>query len=376
MRGFLSVMRKEFWHMLRDPWALATVTVGAALLIVLLAYTFSADIEHVPVAVLDGDRSPQSRAYLERFANDEFFDLKYWAPNHEEAREWVASGRARAAIIVPPGFAEAAQRGERVPVQIIVDGTEPNTAYQILGNAEALSASFSAELLERRLAGAGLAAGHESLPLEFRVRALYNPDLKEINGILPGLMAIVLAMPALSAALSLAREKEQGSLEGLMATPIRRYQLLAGKVVPYLVIGLLDIFFFTLIGTVTFSVPFRGRLADLVLFSSLFLLANLGIGLLVSSLVHTQMAALIIAGLIFTMPPINESGIFYPLYAMPPDARMQSLLWPATHYVIIARGIFLKGVGMQVLMPYGLFLLVYGLLLNGLAVWRLKKKLA
>jgi ABC-2 type transport system permease protein len=376
MRGFLSVTRKEFRHMLRDPWALATVTVGAMLLMVLLAYTLSADIEHVPVAVLDGDRSPQSRAYLERFANDEFFDLKYWVASHEEAYKWVESGRARAAIIIPPGFAQATQQGERAPIQFVVDGTEPNTAHQILGNAEALSASFSAELLEGRLSRAGLAVDHESLPLEFRMRALYNPDLKEINSILPGLMAIVLAMPALSAALSLAREKEQGSLEGLMVTPIRRYQLLAGKIVPYLLIGLVDIFFFTLIGLITFGVPFRGYLVDLVFFSGLFLLANMGISLLISSLVGTQMAALLIAGLIFTMPPINESGIFYPLYAMPPDARMQALLWPATHYVIIARGIFLKGTGMQVLMRHGLFLLASGLLLNSLAVWRLKKKLA
>jgi ABC-2 type transport system permease protein len=376
MRCFLSVVRKEFRHMLRDPWALTIVTVGAVVLVMLMAYTFSADIEHVPVAVLDGDRSPQSRTYLQCFANDEFFDLRYWARSYQEAREWVQSGQARAAIIVPAGFAEGTLRGEQVPVQIIVDGTEPNTAYQLLGNAEALSANFSVKLLEQRLAEVGLASDHAPLPFEFRIRTLYNPDLKEINSVLPGLMAIVLAMPALSAALSLAREKEQGSLEGLMATPIRRYQLLAGKVIPYLLIGLLDIFLFTLIGVVTFGIPFRGHLVDLVFFSSLFLLANLGIGLLIASLVRTQMAALIIAGLIFTMPPINESGIFYPLYAMPPDVRVQSLLWPATHYVIIARGIFLKGAEAHTLLPDGFYLLAFGLLLNGLAAWRLKRKLA
>jgi ABC-2 type transport system permease protein len=161
-----------------------------------------------------------------------------------------------------------------------------------------------------------------------------------------------------------------------MATPIRRYQLLAGKVVPYLFVGLLDILLFTLVGVLTFGVPFRGSVMDLVLSSGLFLLANLGIGLLISSLVRTQMAALIIAGFLFVMPPINEAGIFHPLYAMPTDARMQSLLWPATHYVVIARGIFLKGVGVGTFIFDGLFLLATGLLLNGLAVWRLKKKLA
>jgi ABC-type multidrug transport system permease subunit len=376
MRRFFAVMRKEFRHMVRDPWVLIVMTVGAAVLMVLMAYTFSADIEHVPVVVMDGDRSPRSRAYLRRFANDPFFDLRYWARSHAEAREWVRSGQARAAIIVSPGFAEAIWGGKQAPVQIVVDGTDPNTAQQVLGNVEALSANFSVELLHQRLVRAGLASERESLPLQFRVRALYNPDLKEVYSVLPGLMAIVLAMPALSAALSLAREREQGSLEGLMATPIRRCQLLAGKVIPYLLVGLVDVFLFTLVGMITFGVPFRGSLADLVLASSLFLLANLGIGLLISSLVRTQMAALLIAGLIFVMPPINESGIFHPLYAMPPDARMQAMLWPATHYVAIARGIFLKGVGMRAFVVDTLFLLFLGLLLNGLAVWRLRKRLA
>jgi ABC-2 type transport system permease protein len=369
------VARNEFRHMLRDPWALAVVTVGAALLMTLMAYTFSADIIHIPVAVMDGDSSPQSRAYLERFANDEFFDVVHWTTTHAQGRDLVKSGRARAAIIVPPGFGQTTLQGSSIPVQIIVDGTEPDTAHQILGNAEALSASFSVHMLTERLSRAGLIVEREPLPVEFRVRALYNPDLKEINSILPGLMAVVLAMPALSASLSLAREREQGSLEGLMATPIRRHQLLAGKVAPYLLVGLVDIFLFTLIGRFGFGVPFRGRIVDLVVFSGAFILANLGIGLLISSLVRTQMAALVIAGLLFIMPPINESGIFYPLYAMSQDAQLQSQLWPATHYVAIARGIFLKGAGPGILLGHGLYLLGLGLVLNGLAVWRLKKKL-
>lgn len=376
MRGLISVMRNEFRHMLRDPWLLTTVTVGAVLLIVLMSYTLSADIEHVPIAVLDSDRSSQSRAYLQCFVNDEFFDLKYWAQSLEEAHERVRVGQAHGALIIPSGFAKKMHKEEQAPVQIIVDGTKPNVASQILGNAKALSASFSAGLLEQQLGKAGLASGHETQPLEFRMRALYNPDLKEVNSILPGLMALGLSMPTISAALSLAREKEEGTLEKLIATPIRRYQLLAGKLVPYLLIGLLDVFFFTLIGLAAYRAPFQGHLTDLVLFSSLFLLANLGISLLISSLVRTQMAALIIAGLILTLPVINESGLFHPLYAMPPDARIQALLWPATHYVIITRGIFLKGVGMRVLLPDGLSLLACGLVLNGLAVWRFRKKLA
>lgn len=374
MTCLLAVMRKEIRHILRDSWTLIGITVGAAFLMVLMAFTFSADVERVPIAVWDMDRSPTSRAYLERLVNDNFFELKYWATSYDEACDRVKSAQARAAVIIPPGFDRAGQ-GEAVTVQLIVDGLEPDTTYQVLGNAEALSNSFSVELLERRLSQPGRPADQDSLPLELRVRALYNPDLKEINSILPGLMAVVLAMPALAAAISIAREKEQGSMEGLIATPIRRYQLFIGKVVPYLLVGLLDIFFFTLIGRFGFGVPFRGSVVDLVLFSGLFLLANLGVGLLISSLVRTQMAALIIAGLIFIMPPINESGIFYPLHAMSPGARQEAMFWPATHFVIIARGIFLKGAEWPVLLPHGLYLLGFGLLLNTLAVWRLQKKL-
>lgn len=375
MSGFLAVMRKEFRHVLRDPWALAGTTLGTVLLMVLLAYAISADIEHIPITVFDGDHSPQSRAYVQCFVNEKFFDVRYWAQSDAEAREWVRSGRVKGAIIVPAGFAEALQQGKRAPVQIIADGTEPNIALQITGNAEALSAGFSVELLEQRLNRAGLAPGGETSPLEFRVRTLYNPEQREVNTFLPALMAIVLAFPALSAALSLVREREQGSLEGLLSTPIRRYQLLAGKAAPYLLIGLLDILFLTGVGVFLFDVPFRGRLADLMLLSTLFLLANLGVGLLISSLLRTQMAALLVGGLVFMMP-LTQSGLITPLYTMSRDAQMQAMIWPATHYIIIARGIFLKGVGVQELMFHGLALLVSALLLNGLAMWRFKKKLA
>lgn len=374
MSGFLAVMRKEFRHVFRDPWSLVGTTVGTVLLMILMAYAISADIEQIPVAVFDGDHSPQSRAYVQRFINESFFDVRLWASSDVEAREWVRSGRVRGAIVVPAGFAEALQRGERAVVQIVADGTEPNIALQITGNAEALSANFSVELLEQRLERAGVVLGESASPFEFRVRTLYNPEQRELNTFLPGLMAIVLAFPALSAALSLVREREQGSLEGLFSTPIRRYQLLAGKASPYLLIGLVDILVLTGTGVFLFDVPFRGRLADLMLLSALFLLANIGVGLLISSLLRTQMAALIVGGLVF-MLPLTQSGLITPLYTLTPDAQMQAMIWPATHYIIIARGIFLKGTGVQGLAFHGLFLLALGIALNGLAMFCFKKRI-
>jgi len=374
MGGFLAVMRKEFRHVLRDPWALAGTTLGTVVLMILLAYAISADIERIPIAVMDGDRTPQSRAYVQRFVNDAFFDVRYWARSHAEAVEWVRADKVKGAIVIPAGFAEALQQGRRAPVQIVADGTEPNIALQIAGNAEALSGGYSVDLLEQRLSRAGVDAEGAS-PFEFRVRTLYNPELRELNAFLPGLMAIVLAFPALSAALSLVREREQGSLESLVSTPIRRVQFLAGKAAPYLIIGLLDILVLAGTGVFLFGVPFRGRLFDLMLLSTFFLLANLGIGLLISSVLRTQMAALIVGGLMFMMP-LTQSGLIAPLYTLPPDAQMQAMIWPATHYIIIARSIFLKGVGVQALMFHGLFLLALALLLNGLAMWRFRKKVA
>jgi ABC-2 type transport system permease protein len=371
MTRLLAVMRKEFRHVLRDRYALLGATLGTVLLMVLMSFAVSADIEQIPIVVYDGDHSPQSRAYVQRFVNDRFFDVRGWVGAAAQARECVQAGLAKGAILIPAGFADALRQGRQAPVQIVADGTEPTIALQITGNAEALSTGFSVRLLEE---GAASAAG-AALPLQFRVRTLYNPEQRELNSFLPGMMGLVLAFPAVYAALSLAREREQGSLEGLLSTPIGRVPLLAGKALPYLLIGLLDILVLTGTGVLLFDVPFEGRLADLVLLSSAFLLANLGVGLLLASLLRTQMATLIVGALVF-MLPLTQSGLMTPLYAMTPDARMQALIWPATHYIVVARGIFLKGLDVPALLGHGLFLLATGLLLNALATWRFRTKLA
>ena len=219
-------MCKEIQHVVRDPYALLGATLGTVLLMALLAYALSADIEHIPIAVFDGDGPPQSRAYLQRFDADVFFDIRAWTLSPEEARQCVASGDVRGAIVVPPGFAAALRDGESVSVQVIVDGTDPTVTRKIQSNAEQLSSNYAVQLQMERAAGSVWLA---QSPLEFRVRALYNPTLRELNTILPGLMAFVLVFPCLFAILSLVREKEQGSMEQLMTTPVRRYQLLIGK---------------------------------------------------------------------------------------------------------------------------------------------------
>ena len=217
MKRLLAVMRKEVRHVLRDPYALIGATLGTVVLMALLSYAISAEIENIPIAVTDGDRTPQSRAYLSRFDADVFFDIRVWTSSAEEARQRVASGDVRGAMIVPPGFAASLRDGEPACVQVIVDGTDPTVARKIQSNAEQLSSSYAIQLQTARM---GTTRQALAPPFDFRVRALYNPELKELNTILPGLMAFVLIFPSLFAILSLVREKEQGSMEQLMTTSI------------------------------------------------------------------------------------------------------------------------------------------------------------
>jgi ABC-2 type transport system permease protein len=373
--ALVGVVRKEFRHVLRDPWMLIFSTVGTVILMILIGYAVSADIENIPIVVLDGDHSEQSRAYLQLFVNDELFLVTDWAQDERAVREHVRQGRASGAVIVPVGFSESIKRGEQATVQLIVDGTEPEIALQLVANAESLSAGHAVSLLQELFGGSEVASRSAGLPLEFRERVLYNPQLRELNSLLPALMGVVLAFPALAAALSLVREKEEGSLESLMSTPVRRHHLLVGKAVPYFVIGMLDILFLVWASMLIFQVPFQGRLADFMLLSGLFLFSNLGIGILLSSVLRTQMATLIIGSLVFMMP-LTQSGLVTPLYTLSRDAQLQALVWPATHHIIIARAVFLKGLGMQDLLGHAGYLLVAGLVLNSLAVWRFKNKLA
>lgn len=374
MSSFLAVMRKEFRHVLRDPYVLGGVLLGTVLLLVLISCAVSADVEHIPIAVYDGDRTSQSRAYLQCFVNEAFFDVAYWARSAAEARELLRANRVRGVVIVRAGFAKTLLQGKWASVQIIADGTEPDIAMQIAGHAETLSMGHSLELLEQRMERAGSAVEEMAPQLEFRVRTLYNPENRELNALLPGMIGFVMALPALYAGLSLVKEREQGSLESLLSTPIRRYQLIVGKAIPYLIIGLVDTLILTAAGVFLFDVPFRGRLSHLMLLSGLFLLSNIGISLVIASVLRTQMAVLIVSGLVF-MVPLTQAGLLTPLYAMTSDGRMQALMWPITHYIIIARGLFLKGAGIEILMGHALYLLASGLVLSGLAVWRFKKKL-
>ncbi len=375
MRILLSIARKEFRHLLRDPWSLTIVTLGAAVLLALLTYTFSIEVSGVPAVFWDADNSSRSRAFLDALRADNFLSLHIRARSIDEVGDVVANGQAKVGIVLPANFGRRVAQGQPVAVQVIVDGTAPNEAIRALEHVEALTANFSTNALVSDLQRRGLLSGALASPLELRIRVLYNPGLRTVNGILPGLMAIVLAMPALSAAVAVAREKELGTLEGLLATPVRRWQIVVGKLTPYLLVGLADTWLFAGLGVAGFGIPFRGGWSTLLALATTFLIANLGIALLISSLVRTQQAATVIAFVFFVLPSFFLSGFYFPRFSMPDWLQTETYFLPATHFVIIARGVLLKGIGLETLWPNGAFLTATGAASLGLAVLRLRKKL-
>jgi ABC-2 type transport system permease protein len=368
----LSIMRKEWWHIVRDRRTALLVTLSPVFFLVVLAYSFSVEIKDVSLAVMDYDHTPLSRSYLQMLTASGDLKTCCQAANYDEIEGWLTDGRVKAALIIPPNFAQQAYAGETAQVQVIVDGTDPNTANHAIRHIVSRSANFSTRLLSAELARLGTPLPADTSPVDVRLRTWYNPSLKTVIGIVPALVGVVLGMPAISASLAITREKEWGTLESLIATPVGRSELLIGKLLPYIFSGMISVVLCAAVAVWWFGVPFRGNFLLYLLLSADFLLATLSIGVLISILVNSQQAAMIISLLVFLFPGFFLSGIFIPLSAMG-IMKMEAYMVPTTHYVLINRGIFLKGAGLETLWPWAVALLVIGLLVILLSFLIFKK---
>ncbi|MFQ6000970.1 MAG: ABC transporter permease [Anaerolineae bacterium] len=367
IRKTLSVMRKEIWHIVRDRRTFFLVTISPVFLLITFTYTLSAKIEHVPLAVMDYDRTPLSRQYLSELTSGKDLDLRFYASDYGEIERLLLQGEVRAAVIIPPDFMEETRALKGGQLQIIVDGTEPNTGNFALAHIASFTDYFATRILQQPL---------ESLaPIDLRIRTWYNPSLKSTVGMVPALIALVLTLPAVSVSLAIAREKEQGTFEQLIATPLSRSELLVGKLTPYIASGLLDVVLCTLVGIFWFGVPFRGNFLLYLLLAADFFFASLSMGLLISTFVSSQQVAMIASLLIFLFPGFFMSGLFFPISSMPPLMKMEAYALPTTHFVIISRGLFVKGLGLGALWPYTLVLFFMGLLVLGLTILFFRKRL-
>ncbi len=369
-----AVARKEWHHILRDPGTFVSVLLTPTLLLLFFAYALTTDIRHVSIAVLDYDRSPASRAFVQQITAGEDLDLYAQVNAFEELDALLIQGKIKAALIISPDFSRDLMTLKGTPIQVLIDGTEPESGNFAVDHIARRAEAFVTETLGRQLQSAGLGAAALS-PLDIRVRAWFNPGLKPRNDIIPGLMSMVLGLPALSVALALAREREHGTLEQLMATPIGRAELLLGKILPYLLVGLLNVLFIPALAIAWFHISLNGSFLLFFLLSAVFLFAILSMGILLGVFMRTQAAALALSFLVIFYPGFFLTGIFFPLASMPEEIRLEAMFLPGTPYATITRSIFLPGNGLDVLWPYAVMLLFQGVVFTGVAALFFRKKL-
>lgn len=371
MKAFLAVVRNEAIQLWRDVWYLLLMTVGAMTTLVTLAYTLSTDIEGVKTLVIDLDRGRHSRHLIQSLSNNTFFSIEQ-AEQQAEAERRLRTGSADVVVLIPVKYSEQIDRGETVPIPALIDGSAPGVAELASSHVSAVIDALAQELMMDGMARQGISFHR---PLTFRPRVRYNPELSTVVSVVPGLMAIVLIVPAVGAAGAFGRERERGSFEMVISTPVGRWPLLLGRTCPYVLIGLVDIGLFIAVGHLGFGVPLRGDLGLLVGLSLIYVIATASSGILIAQFLPTQHASMIVTFMLFGITPIYLSDIFFPVSTMPAWLRLQSTLLPATHFTTIARGILLKGVGWDVLWPNAAALILSSLVMSWLAFLRFQKKL-
>jgi ABC-2 type transport system permease protein len=374
MRVLLRMIVKELYQLARDRKMIPVLFVGPVAQLLALGYAANMDVTLIPLAVVDEDRSRESRALLERFTGSGYFALEGSVDTAEAVEPWLVTGRAQVALVVPPRYGEDVAAGRTPRVQVVADGTDSNSALLGLQYATRIVQGLGAELVARRQERS--AARVEIGKVELQPRVWYNPDLKSRWFYVPAVLALVLMLVTMILpSMAVVREKEIGTLEQLIVTPLAPWQLVLGKLLPFVGIGLLDMLLVTGVARLVFGVPLRGSLSLLTLLTLLFLLNTLGLGLLISTIVSTQQQAMMSCIYLLMVPMIYLSGLIFPIENMPLGFQYATYLIPVRYYADVIRGIFLRGSGLSVLWPEAVALVAMGLVILALAALRFRKSL-
>lgn len=370
----ISLIRKEFIQILRDPRTLALALMMPLVQLFLLGYAATNDVRNVPLAVFNLDPGPEARALLDAFRAADYFSLAYQVGSEEQLRLLIDSGQARAGLVIPPDYSRTLQGDGAAQVAFVLDGSDPTTAATALSAAQAIGQQYATGVLSERLGRRGLPFALR-IPVEVRSQVWYNPDLVNAYFMIPGVIGMILySITTILTATAVVRERERGTIEQLIVTPIRSWELVVGKLLPYVILAFINTLEVLVIGALWFEVPIRGDLGLIVLLSGLFLVSSLGIGLLVSTIANTQQEAMLTV-MLTLLPSIFLSGFFFPLEAMPPVLQLFSYLTPLRYYLVIIRSLLLKGVGAEMLQRDILALVIFGGLIMSAAALRFKKRL-
>lgn len=367
------IMRKEFIHIIRDPRTLAVMFFTPLMQLVLFGYAATSEVQHVPIAIFDQSRSQQSRHLITAFIESDQFAIASYVNSENELIAQIDTGQARAGLVIPPTYTADLLAGRSAEVAFVLDGSDPSVASTSLSAANLIGQAEATTILQERLVKRGGTA--MTMPIQVQPRVWYNPDMVSAVFMIPGLIGVILQMQAtLLTASAIVRERERGTIEQLIVTPIRPLELIIGKIMPYALIALLITIEVLLAGTFWFGVPIKGSITLLLSITVLFLLSSLGIGLLISTVAQTQQEAFLLTFLTL-LPSIFLSGFIYPIPAMPLVLQYISGIMPLTYFLIVVRGIVIKGVDLTALVPQVITLTIFGIGLIVLAAARFRKRL-
>lgn len=374
LRRVLAIARKEFLHIVRDPRSLGMAIAIPMIMLLLFGYALTVDVDNVPVLVWDQSGTAASRELVSRFDGSPYFTLQGYADGYEEIVAGIDARRTLVGLVIPADYARQIERAEPAPVQLIVDGTDSNTATIAIGYAEAIAAAHGQQLAIEELRQLG--GPRPQPPLEVRPRVWFNSDLESRNYIIPGLIAVIMmVIAALLTSLTVAREWERGTMEQLISTPVKGRELIVGKLIPYFVIGMFDVLVAVLVGEFLFHVPLRGNPALIFALGAIFLVGALSMGLLISIVAKNQLLASQMAMVTTFLPAFLLSGFMIPIANMPVVVRGITYIVPARYFVRLLHGIYLKGVGMGTLAFEAALLVVYAGVMVLLAHAKFRKKL-
>lgn len=369
-----AVTVKELIHIKRDPPSLVIVFAMPVLMLLLFGYAVTLDVDNISLAVLDHDNNQQSRLLTENFVQTKYFVLNYRPANFAQLEKLLDTGRAKAALIIPQGYAKKLRRGEKAEVQFIVDGSDPLIARTALSTAEIVAQVKTREMILTSIKKSGISMA-TGPAIDMRARAWYNPGLESMVFNIPGLIGLVMQnITMILTAFTLVRERERGTLEQLIMTPIKSIELMVGKLIPYILIAFLDTSFVLAVGILWFKVPVNGSILLLLSLSFLFLIFALGLGLLFSTIAKTQLQAMQMT-LAFILPSVLLSGFIFPRESMPIPIQLLGNIIPLTYFLHVLRGIILKGVGIEYLLGDVLSLGIFGLAVIMIASFKFRKRL-
>ena len=371
LQRIIAILKKEFGQLFKDRRLLPIVFIAPVLQLTLLGFAASLDVKNISMVVCDLDKSSESRSMIQKFTNSGYFTMEYATEEYSAIQQYIDDNKVTMALVIPPRFGDKVLRREPARIQVILDGSEGNTAAISMGYVNQIIIGASTQILTEVLGGRAPVGR-----VDPEVRAWYNPSLESRNFMVPGVLVLILLITTTNlTAMAIVKEKEVGTLEQLMVTPIRSFELILGKLFPFIIVGMTNVCIVLTVMVFGFGIPIKGSVFLLFVLTGIFLMTSLGVGLFVSTISKTQQQAMMTAIFFVMMPMMYISGFVFPIENMPMPLQYLSLFIPMRYYLVVVRSIILKGVGLDMLWPQAMMLLTMGLAILVASALRFRKKL-